>query len=104
MSHPAHPRTNCDAAEAHSTVSSAIIDRRALTAKRAFVTRNVDLADSALLVDTGEPCAGDIVLARVTHLGQHRRLESPEGRRVRLFVDDEIVVAPNAENRLKSLF
>ncbi|MEM9604526.1 MAG: DUF1611 domain-containing protein [Pseudomonadota bacterium] len=93
MSHPAHPRSNNDAAEAHSAVSSAIIDRRALTAKRAFVTRNVDLEDSALLVDTGEPRAGDIILARVTQLGQHRRLESPDGRRVRLFVDDDIVVA-----------
>lgn len=40
-----------------------------------------------------EPKAGDFVLARVTSIGQHRRLESQNSRRRHLFQGDEIVVA-----------
>lgn len=64
-------------------------------AKRAFTTRHCDLTTAAVLVDRA-PRAGDLVLARVAELGQHRRLESPAGRRQTLFVDDEIVVAYGA--------
>ncbi len=39
------------------------------------------------------PRSGDLVLARVTRLGHHRHIESPNGRRALLNLDDEIIVA-----------
>ena len=39
------------------------------------------------------PRAGDLVLAAVTRLGQHRKIEQPNGRRAALHVGDEILVA-----------
>jgi hypothetical protein len=39
------------------------------------------------------PRSGDLVLARVDRIGQHSRLELCTGRRARLFVGDEIIVA-----------
>lgn len=63
-------------------------------AKRAFTTRNVDLACAVRMVRTGRrPEAGDVILARVTKLGQHRRIENVHGRRGDLYVGDEIIVA-----------
>jgi hypothetical protein len=46
-----------------------------------------------LLVGDLEPEAGDLVLARVEELGQHKRLELRTGRRAFLFPGDEIVVS-----------
>lgn len=40
-----------------------------------------------------QPSAGDVVLARVVQLGQHKRLEGPGSRRQTLFTGDEILVA-----------
>jgi hypothetical protein len=62
-------------------------------AKRAFTTRRVPLVEMQTII-SGDltPEAGDLVLARVTKIGHQARLESPEGRRVHLFKDDEIVV------------
>lgn len=63
-------------------------------AKRAFTTRRVDLsAARGLLVEGVKPKAGDLVLARVTHIGHHKKIELPDGRRSALYVGDEIVVA-----------
>lgn len=63
-------------------------------AKRAFTTRNVDMACAARLVRSGRrPVAGDLILARVTMLGQHRRIENVHGRRGDLYLGDEIIVA-----------
>lgn len=42
------------------------------------------------------PRHGDIVVARVTGIGKHTRLESAAGRRVHLFVGDEVLVAYGA--------
>jgi len=39
------------------------------------------------------PNPGDVVLAEVVWIGQHRRLESPASRRATMYVGDEIVVA-----------
>lgn len=67
---------------------------RLAVAKRAFTTRNVDLASAVRMVRGGRrPAAGDIILAQVTSLGQHRRLENIHGRRGDLYVGDEIIVA-----------
>jgi hypothetical protein len=74
--------------------------RRLAAAKSAYTTRFV----SRLIASdphgyglvTGEhvvPHAGDVVLARVTELGQHGGIQLPDGRRATLFVGDEILVA-----------
>lgn len=68
-------------------------NHRISLAKRSFVTRNVDLQDAVRLAHTGQPEAGDLVLAKVVHIGQHQRIELPSGRRNRLFIGDEILVA-----------
>lgn len=66
-------------------------------AKRAYVTGRFDLGRAArLLTGAATPKAGDLLLARVDRLGHHRKLESPEGRRQTLFVDDLILVCYGA--------
>lgn len=61
--------------------------------KQSFVTRNADLSDAKTLI-TGDitPKAGDLVIAEVTRLRQHCRIEQPDGRRSRMFVKDKIIV------------
>lgn len=62
--------------------------------KVAFTARRIDRASFAGLVyGAVAPHAGDLVLARVVKLGEHARLQDPTGRRVSLYVGDEIVVA-----------
>ena len=74
--------------------------RRLGAAKSAYTTRFVaglieaDPHGYGLL--TGEhlvPHAGDVVLARVSALGQHAAIMLPDGRRAMLFEGDEILVA-----------
>lgn len=65
-------------------------------AKRAFTTRRVDLSQQLRILSDVAPQAGDLILARVTALGQHQRLESPHGRRAQLYEGDEIIVAYGA--------
>lgn len=68
--------------------------RRLELAKWAYTTRRIDTSQSfQLLTGTVSPLAGDLVLARVEELGQHRRLELVSSRRATLFEGDEIVVA-----------
>lgn len=62
-------------------------------AKRAFTTRRVEFTSGMRLLRSGQPQAGDLVLARIETLGQHQRVESPHGRRAQLYEGDEIVVA-----------
>jgi hypothetical protein len=74
--------------------------RRLLRAKKAYSTRFVaaaierDPAAFGLISDPAwAPRPGDVVLARVVTIGQHKRLESPSSRRQILFAGDEIVVS-----------
>jgi len=83
--------------------NTAAADFRSLTgeelrrAKRAYVTARFDLTRAdRLLTAKVNPQAGDLVLARVARLGHHRKLESPEGRRQALFVNDLILVCYGA--------
>lgn len=70
------------------------LQARVLRARAAFTTRNVDLGDAAMLKRRGvAPRPGDLVLAEVTALGQHPRLENRAGRRGQLYVGDEVIVA-----------
>lgn len=66
---------------------------RVARAKAAFTTRRVPLAEASNLLTDCEPQGGDVVLARVTSLGHHRNLQLTTGRRAKLYVGDEIVVA-----------
>lgn len=71
-----------------------ISPERLSRAKWAYTTRLVDRQRVTSLL-TGEnilPRAGDLVLARVDRLGQHKRLELVTSRRASLFEEDEIVV------------
>lgn len=63
-------------------------------AKRAFTTRRVPLeALRSLVYGPVRPRPGNLVLARIDRLGQHKKLELTTGRRATLHVGDEIVVA-----------
>ncbi|MCF6219339.1 MAG: molybdopterin-guanine dinucleotide biosynthesis protein MobB [Gammaproteobacteria bacterium] len=71
-----------------------IDNNRINSAKRAFVTRNVVL-DQIRLLDS-EPTqinSGDLVLARVEKVGNHKALELTTGRRSILHKGDEVLVA-----------
>lgn len=71
--------------------------RRVAAAKRAFNTRRVELGCARRLLSGAiEPRAGDLLLAQVLTIGQHRFLEQPDGRRARLFIGDEVVVCYGA--------
>lgn len=62
--------------------------------KTPYTTRRVPAsALVTLLTGAVVPRVGDLVLARVERLGQHRHLELACGRRARLFHGDEIVLA-----------
>jgi hypothetical protein len=65
---------------------------RLARAKYAFTTRRVPAGAATKLVTGGvTPMPGDLVLARVMQIGQHKVLQSVSGRRQNLFVGDEIV-------------
>ena len=67
--------------------------QRLAKAKRSFATRCLPSDLRHFLIDKGRvPKAGDVVLATVKRLGQHKRIELVNGRRARMFVHDEIVV------------
>jgi hypothetical protein len=67
--------------------------KRLLKAKAAYTTRRVPISKAVHLI-SGDvvPAPGDLLLARVDHLGQHKRIELGNGRRAPLFPGDEIVL------------
>ena len=76
-----------------STRVRALAEGRLERAKWAYSTRRVDRSQAvSVLTGAYQPRQGDLVLARVDKLNQHKRLELVDGRRATLFIDDEIVV------------
>ncbi len=72
----------------------AIEDAEAARAKRSFATRRVPPeAYRTLIGGAVRPRSGDIVLAKIARLGQHKHIEQPNGRRSALHLDDLITVA-----------
>jgi hypothetical protein len=69
------------------------INKRIREAKISFSVRRVDLNVCQSLIKNIPPKVGNILLARVEDLGQHTRIELRDGRRARMFVGNEIVVA-----------
>lgn len=79
---------------APSASASASADAvRIARAARAYSTRRAEGQALAALRSDLAPKSGDLVLARVTKIGQHFRLHLPNGRSKSLWVGDEIVVA-----------
>lgn len=61
-----------------------------------FVADAIETSAQGFHLEHGDgvtPRAGDVVLARVTEIGKHTRLESPVSRRQLLFLGQEILVA-----------
>lgn len=94
------PATSAALAEVTARHSTTALDpARLRRTKRAYTTRFLDAAlreDATgyhLIGGAVRPRPGDIVLARVAAIGQHKRLESPVSRRQYLHVGDEILVA-----------
>jgi len=73
--------------------SWSLTPERLRRAKIAYSTRRVrpELMTRVLL-SPATPRAGDLVLAKVDKVGQHARVERPDGRKAMLLADDEIVV------------
>ncbi len=69
------------------------IARRIESARLSFVARRSSLESVFGISKDARPQAGDLLLARVTEVGQHGRLENPNGRRAQLYAGDEIIVA-----------
>lgn len=79
--------------EGDAAVEAVDADRLA-RARWGFTTRRAGpLQQPSLLRDAVRPRQGDLVLARVTAIGHHAKLELPHGRRAQLYKGDEIVVA-----------
>ncbi|ASU84214.1 DUF1611 domain-containing protein [Nocardiopsis gilva YIM 90087] len=73
-------------------------DTRRAALKVSYTARALD-ADRPARVRTGpgvRPRYGDLVVATVTEIGKHTRLESAQGRRRHLFPGDEVLVAYGA--------
>ena len=94
-----HPETTATTLTATSPARAPQdVRSRVERAKHAFSTRTVGAhlrrAREVELI-TGEhvPQPGEVLLAKVTKVGHHKRLESPVSRRQILFPGDEIVVA-----------
>ncbi len=63
-------------------------------AKRAFSCRRVDINQAKMLIrEPYQPQAGDVVLAKVQSIGQHRRIELANGRKSMLTVGDLVILA-----------
>lgn len=62
-------------------------------AKLAYTTRRVDRSRMRHMIPVASPSTGDLVLARVVEIQQHKRIELPGSRMSILFPDDEIIVA-----------
>ncbi|WP_207063298.1 hypothetical protein [Motiliproteus sp. SC1-56] len=66
---------------------------RVQRAKAAYTTRRVRWDEAcALLVGELKPRSGDLVLARIERIGQHKRIELACGRRAHLHVGDEVIL------------
>ncbi|MGH8083179.1 MAG: hypothetical protein ACREP7_21550 [Lysobacter sp.] len=60
----------------------------------AYTTRRMRHADIAGVIhDQRAPRSGDLVLAVIESIGQHRQIEFPSGRKARLYVGDHVVLA-----------
>ncbi len=65
--------------------------------KPSFATRRIPAGDIAAIdMAATDLMPGDVVLARVDEIGQHKRIERPDGRRAILIEGDEILIVCGA--------
>ena len=93
-----HPPVDAARRSASAPLARSAATRRLAPAdlvgvKRAYSTRRVDLGRAAQVRSDLAPQNGDLVLARVGEIGQHQRIELPEGRRAPLREGEQIIVA-----------
>lgn len=69
-----------------------LLPDRLSAAKHAYTTRHIDTTTATGLLSAGTPDSGDLVLAEVGEIGQHKKLERCDGRRSTLYPGDEVVV------------
>lgn len=86
---PAPPETALPSRPVTTRLDRARLQR----AKASYTTRHVDLDRATGLLAGVRPAVGDLVLAAVTSIGQHPKIEGQDGRRASLFPGDEVVVA-----------
>ncbi|HAR43517.1 MAG TPA: DUF1611 domain-containing protein [Bdellovibrionales bacterium] len=78
----------------HDSAAEICNHTRFSSAKKSYATRRVPLEMmESLIASDVAPKSGDIVLARVDELGQHKGIELENGRKARLFPGDEIILA-----------
>ncbi|ANP45705.1 molybdopterin-guanine dinucleotide biosynthesis protein MobB [Candidatus Viadribacter manganicus] len=87
---------NFDVKAANGGPDLKALHQRLQRAKRSFVCRHLEVEQAAGLSKKLAPQSGHVLLAVVSELGHHARLESPQGRRAQLYVGDEILVAYGA--------
>lgn len=86
---PAPPETALPSRPVTTRLDRARLQR----AKASYTTRHVDLDRATGLLASVRPAVGDLVLAAVTSIGQHPKIEGQDGRRASLFPGDEVVIA-----------
>lgn len=71
-----------------------LLPERIARAKASYTTHLVRPESMATLLAGPElrPDPGDLLLARVEAIGQHKGLERPDGRKAALFCGDEVIV------------
>lgn len=90
------PSTAASAAPAGTLLDPARLARAKTAYTTRFLAHRLEQDASGVRLLAGpdvQPRSGDVVLARVAEIGQHKRLESPASRRATLFPGDEVVVA-----------
>jgi hypothetical protein len=82
-------------ADRKSRVELDLLDEARLAqAKAGFCTRRVPIEDMRTLVSGHiRPRAGDVALARIERVRQHKRIELTNGRKARLEPGDEVILA-----------
>ena len=97
MEHSRNGRPAVSAELAGQHTASSIEPRRLRRAKAAYTTRFVarsiarDIAGYGVLSGTDVvPRPGDVVMAQVQTIGQHKAIELPDGRRATLFEGDDV--------------
>lgn len=76
-----------------SASTTPINGQRLGLAKASYAVRRVGVESACALEQGASPLPGDVVLARVIELGHHQHLEGRDGRRIKLWPGDEILVA-----------
>lgn len=87
------PRALSEAADAPEPDHRIALMDRIEKAKRSFTCRRAHFEAVSGFARTLRPRSGDVLLATVTEVGHHARIETPEGRRAQLYPGDEILVA-----------